>query len=79
MVAPTWLSLVVPLGLRVFPEHWGQWGESMILGEREQVSYTCHPVVSEESETHNLSVFEGFCIFAQKKILDTTEPRRKIT
>lgn len=79
MVAPAWVSPVVPLGLRVFSEHWGQWGESMILGEREQASYTCHPGVSEESGTHNLSDFKGFCIFAQKKILDTTEPRRKIT
>ena len=70
---------MVPLGLRVFSEHWGQWGENMILGEREQMSYTCPPVVSEKSGTYNLSIFEGFCIFAQKKFLDTTEPRRKIT
>lgn len=47
--------------------------------QKEQMSYTCLPVVSEESGTHNLNVFKGLCIFAKKKkILDTTVPNREI-
>lgn len=70
---PSWVSPVFspdPTVLRSVEE-------KITPGEWEQETCIYQPIVSGESGTHIHNVIKGLCIFAQKKILEAIESKRK--